>query len=246
MLGSLRRIALFGIAALAACNGGTGAVDVHGSVSRDSPDAPADQIAAAATSERNFGVALYAELAQAGGNLFLSPHAIAESLTMLYAGAANGTQSAMRSALKLTLPDGELQGAMNALDLELESRGQGLPGANGQPFSFTIANAIWGPQGGSFLASYLDTLSLDYGATLQLFDFALAPDAAASTIDAWIAQQTQGKIANLIAPGTLTPDTRLVLTSGVSFNAPGSRPSTRPRRARANSRSRTTASSPHR
>jgi serpin B len=220
MLGSLRRIAVFSIATLAACNGGTGAVDVHGDVPRGAAGAPTDQITAAATSERSFGIALYAELAHASGNLFLSPHAISESLTMLYAGAANGTQSAMRSALQLTLPDNELQGAMNSLELELVSRGQGQPGANGQPFSLTIANAIWGPQGGSFLESYLDTIALDYGATLQLFDFALAPDAAASTIDAWVAQQTQSKIPSIIAPGTLTPDTRLVLTSGVSFNAP--------------------------
>jgi len=221
MLGSLRRIAVFSIVALAACNGGTGAVDVHGAVPRAGGDAPADQVTEAATSERNFGVALYAELAQrSGGNLFLSPHAITESLTMLYAGAANETQSAMRPALQLTLPDSELQGAMNSLDLALASRGQGLPGANGQPFSFTIANAIWGPQGGSFLTSYLDTIALDYGATLQLFDFAHAADAAANTIDAWVAQQTEGKIPSIVAPGTLTPDTRLVLTSGVSFNAP--------------------------
>lgn len=135
--------------ALAACSGGAPQyTEVRSNQERiTSPDVPADQISAAAQSERDFGVAVYGQIAKSPGNVFLSPHSIDEALTMLYAGAATTTASAMHQTLDLTLPDAELHPAMNALDLALESRGQGQSGVNGQPFSLKVANALWGQQG---------------------------------------------------------------------------------------------------
>jgi serpin B len=50
------------------------------------------------------------------------------------------------------------------------------------------------------------------------------PEAARITINDWVAEQTEDRIPNLIAPGALDTLTRLVLTNAVYFNAAWANP----------------------
>ena len=206
--------------ALAACSGsGTG--EISSSKQRETaPSISADEIASAATSERTFGLALYGQLAKASpGNVFFSPHSIEEALSMTYAGAAGATASQMRSVLAYALPDDKIHQAMNGLDLALESRGHGQVGVDGNPFKLSVANALWGQTGYSFLPTFLDTLAQSYGAGVRPLDFVQAPDPSRITINDWVASATNDKIKDLLPEGSITRDTRLVLTNAVYFNA---------------------------
>jgi serpin B len=138
---------------------------------------------------------------------------------MTYAGAATTTATEMASALHFTLPPAQLHPAFNALDQTLTSRGQGFLGGDGGPMQVNITNAIWAEQTYTFRSDFLDTLAANYGAGVNLLDIVNAPDPSRLTINAWVADQTNNKIQDLLPAGSIDSLTRLVLTDAVYFNA---------------------------
>ena len=186
----------------------------------DPKSVPAADIDALVAGNTAFGLAIYGKLAaDKPGNLFVSPYSVSSALAMAWAGAAGTTSSEMASALHFTLDAAKLHPACNALEQALESRGKNAKAADGKGFRLNIANALWGQHGFAFLAPFLDTLAQNYGAGMNLVDFIADAEAARQTINAWVAQKTEGKITDLIPPGGVTADTRLVLTNAVYFNA---------------------------
>ena len=186
-----------------------------------------------------FAFDLYHALSDGDGNLFYSPFSISQALAMTSAGARGETQRKMTDTLHHRLPQSGLHPAFNALDRTLASRGQvrqGTPnsdGEGGQHFRLNIANAIWGQQGYQFLPDFLDVLAENYGAGMMVSDFAGAPDESRVEINDWVAEETAGKIKDLLPPGVIDESTRLVLTNAIYFNAswhqPFSRSNTRVR-----------------
>jgi serpin B len=156
-----------------------------------------------------FAVALYHQLSNQAGNLFFSPESISTALAMAYAGARGNTASEMAKALHFTLPPGQLHPAMGALLRDLN--------AAHSDYQLNVANALWAQQGYTFLDQFLNLLTTDYGAGLQQVDFKGAPEAARAAINQWVEQKTEDKIKDLLAPGALRPDTRLVLTNAIYF-----------------------------
>jgi len=132
---------------------------------------------------------------------------------MTWAGARSGTEAQMATALHFSLPQARLHPAFNALDLALAKR-SGL----------RIVNALWGQSEYPFLAPFLDTLKLNYGAGMTLLDFRTAWEPGRETINAWVAQQTKDRIQQLIPPGFMDKTTRLVLTNAITFDGLWSRP----------------------
>jgi serine protease inhibitor len=85
-------------------------------------------------------------------------------------------------------------------------------------YEIRVANALWGEKTYPFRQSYLDTIHKFYN-TGGIFsvDFQADFEAVRQQINAWVEQQTKDKIRDLIAPGVLTKDTRLVLTNAIYF-----------------------------
>lgn len=167
-----------------------------------------------------FAFDLYRQLGnEEEGNLFYSPLSISIALAMTYAGANGDTKAEMADALNFILPEPELHEAFNALDQELESRGEDAKGADGDAFRLRVVNALWGQTGYSFLDAFLDVLALNYGAGMTLLDFISDPEAGRIIINDWVAEKTEDRIKDLIPEGAITEYTRLVLTNAVYFNA---------------------------
>jgi serpin B len=156
-----------------------------------------------------FAVDLYGKLRDQGGNLFFSPESISTALAMAYAGARGATASEMAQTLHFTLPPEQLQPAMGALLNDLNAAHTG--------YQLSVANALWAQQGYKFLDDFLNIMKSNYGAGFNEVNFKGAPEAARSTINQWVEQKTQGKITNLLPPGTVSPITRLVLTNAIYF-----------------------------
>ncbi len=224
---SLALLALAPLALASACDDATPSdpgdtpVDVAKSaLERDlTPDVPAADLATLVAGDNAFAFDLYRELAVEDGNLVASPHSVSVALAMTYAGAAGNTAAEMAAAMHYDLAQGALHPAFNALDLALSSRGEGAQGADGQPFRLRVVNAAWAQRDFVFLASYLDTLGLNYGAGVRLMDFATAPEPSRATINAWVSEQTETRIPELLPAGSIDAGTRLVLTNAVYFNA---------------------------
>lgn len=156
-----------------------------------------------------FAVALYGQLRNQSGNLFFSPESISTALAMAYAGARGDTASQMAKTLHFTLPLDQLNPAMGALLRDLNTTHQN--------YQLNVANALWAQQGYTFLDSFLNVLKTDYGAGLNQVDFKGATEAARLTINQWVEKKTQDKIKDLLQPGALRSDTRLVLTNAIYF-----------------------------
>lgn len=84
-------------------------------------------------------------------------------------------------------------------------------------YELRIANALWGEQTFPFRQQFLTTLTDAYGAAAMPVDFLHNPEGARTRINHWVEEQTHNRITNLLAPGTLTTNTRLVLTNAIYF-----------------------------
>ncbi len=159
-----------------------------------------------------FALDLYRALSQEEGNLFFSPYSISTALAMTYAGARGETETQMKGTLCFTLPQSVLHPAFRALDTDLMRRASDIEGVQ-----LSIANALWGQIGYPFLSGFRDTLAESYDAPLKLTDFAGTTEQARMDINDWVRAATNGKIEDLMKPGTITPLTRLVLANAIYF-----------------------------
>jgi len=168
----------------------------------------ADQ-AEAVKGSNAFAVDLYAQLRTQPGNLFFSPESISTAFGMAYAGARGPTATEMQHVFHFTLPPDRLHPAMGALLTEMNAQHNG--------YELRVADALWAQQDASFLPDYLKLVQADYGAGFRPVDFKTSPEAVRTTINHWIADPTNDKIQNLLAPGSVTSATRLVLTNAIYF-----------------------------
>jgi serpin B len=181
--------------------------------------APPADVAAAARGQNDLGFELYRKLVEDGENLFFSPFSISTALSMTYAGAHGSTATAFEQVLGSGLQAAAHHRAMNDLDLQLSSRGQGASGADGNPFRLNTTNQLFAQAGYPFEAPFLDTLALEYGADVRLLDFEKQTEPSRTLINDWVASRTEQRILNLLGPGVIRPDTRLVLVNAIYFNA---------------------------
>jgi serpin B len=200
--------------------------DVRSDLERDTtPDVSDDDVASLVGGNTDFALALYQQLiVDADGNIFCSPYSISTALAMLYGGAANETERQMAGCLRFNLPQETLHSGFNYLALELESRGEGAAGMDGGVFRLNVANAQWWQKDYEVLATYLDLLSVNYGAGIHTLDFATYPEPSRLAINQWVAERTEDKIQNLLPQGSVTGNTRLVLTNTIYFNAAWAQP----------------------
>ncbi|NQV07419.1 serpin family protein [bacterium] len=187
------------------------------------PDATDEDLRAIAAAQRSFAVALYEVLAVGEGNLVVSPASIHIALLMAYAGADGLTAEQMDQVLAITgIPADRLHDSVNALDQLLESFnrvGEPLPNGTEQKVVLSIVNALWGQGGFGFEQDYLDLLAGRYGAGMHVVDYVTAAEDARQEINAWVAEETNERIEDLIPAGALGPMTRLVITNAVYLDA---------------------------
>jgi serpin B len=154
--------------------------------------------------------ALRAENPQA--NLAVGGYTVHQVLGMLYAGARGTTAEQLAGVLAWPQPADRLHTAMNALDLELRSRGDDV--------TLAVANRVWAQRGLPVEIDFLDRLTRDYGAPLAVTDFAADSERARGEINGWVAQATADKIRELFPAGTIHGQTVLTLVSALYLHAP--------------------------
>jgi len=157
-----------------------------------------------------FALELYGQLRQQKGNLFVCPYSISTALAMTYVGARGDTAAQIADVFHFTLSQERLHPAIAAL-ITNQNINYGS--------QFSTANRLWGQKGYGFLDTFVKTTSDYYRAGLQEVDFVNATEESRHTINTWVAQKTQDKIQDLLSPGILTSNTKLVLTNAAYFKA---------------------------
>jgi len=187
----------------------------------EAPGGPAasGSLAAVAKGNNAFALDLYALLAKEEGNLFFSPNSISTALAMTFAGARGETAEQMKQVLRFPCDGERLHGCFQALLVQLNP-----PEDEAAPYELHAANRLWGQQGFEFRRDFLEITRDYYASELVEVDFERAAEAARQRINAWVADETEQKIRDLIAPGVLQPLTRLVLTNAIYFLGTWERP----------------------
>ena len=191
---------------------------VANGVARLSADPTAAKRAAEALNA--FGVDLYAQVRTADGNLVVSPASIALALSMARAGARGATATEMDKVLHDLASDANANW-IASLDSSLADRTGSFKDQTGQAQQVTlrIANANFAQRGFALESNYLTALAERFGAGVKLVDYATAPETARKAINGWVADQTEQRIKELLAQGTVDAMTRLVLVNAIYLKA---------------------------
>jgi serpin B len=128
---------------------------------------------------------------------------------MAWGGAKGETAAEMQRVLRFPGTPTQMMQASGALTAALRD-----PKA---PVVFRIANRLFGERTYPFEPAFLEATKAAYGAPLEPVDFQGATEAARARINGWVEEQTEKRIANLIPPGVLTEDARLVLVNALYF-----------------------------
>lgn len=158
-----------------------------------------------------FAVEMYKKVGAAGeaGNIFFSPLSISTALSMTYAGARGETARQMADTLRFKLAAPDQHAAFGALAAALKP--------DNKNYRLEISNALWGQQGYAFQPEFIELVKKYYAGGFNTVDFAGATEASRLTINRWVEQKTADKIKDLLAKGSLTELTRLVLTNAIYF-----------------------------
>ena len=90
--------------------------------------------------------------------------------------------------------------------------------------ALATANQLFGQAGFEWQEPFLDALARSFGAGLREVDYVEATEKARAAINGWTSEQTHDRIPEIIAPGQVDVDTRLVLVNALYFKAPWSTP----------------------
>jgi serpin B len=191
------------------------------------PAGPA--VATLATNQLGLDLLQKVAAATPGGNVLLSPFSIQNALAMTYAGADGATRTEMARVLHYPADDAPLAASFAGLRAVLDAAAQASAASaaqltsNGLPtdsFEWHMANRLFGQTGYAFREPFLAVTRDRFGAPLQELDFKSAPEPARATINAWVEQQTNRKIVDLIPMNGLGDTTRLVLVNALYLKAP--------------------------
>lgn len=202
---------------LSACNGGPAGTAQSTRAREKNPTVSESDLKTLVDGNNGFGLDLYQTLRSQDGNLILSPFSVSLALAMTYAGARGETETQMADVLNFG-PQDQVHNTFNALDLALEESPIVLD-KDQEPMQLSIANSVWAEQTFTFLPDFLDTLSVNYGAGIQLMDFINSPNPSRKIINQWVSDETKDKINNLLPENSITSDTKMVLVNAIYFKA---------------------------
>jgi serpin B len=163
-----------------------------------------------------FGAALYRLLAADDGNLVFSPASIGAALRMALCGARGQTAAEIAAATGLPGPQAAADG------LRLLSRG--LAGLPGDDVILRAPNTMWLQSGLPVQPRFTAALREAAAVSIRDADFTRAADAVRREINDLIDKQTEGKITDLLPPGTIDALTRLVLANAIYLKAAWAHP----------------------
>ncbi len=152
---------------------------------------------------------IYSKITEKGKNVFFSPLSISSAFAMVYEGASGKTADEIQSVFHFPKD-------MNILRTSFSSINNDVNNASND-YKLSIANALWVQQDFKFLDKYLSAVDQYYVGKATNVDFVNKTEEVRQTINQWVEGKTNNKIKDLLAQGTLSSGTRLVLTNAIYF-----------------------------
>lgn len=141
-------------------------------------------------------------------NLFFSPYSISSALAMTYEGAREQTAEEIKNVFYFPEPEAlrpNFAAVYNQINKEDKS------------YTLRTGNALWVQKDYPLLEAYISNVENYYGSKASNLDFVNQNEKSRVTINSFIEKQTNNRIKELIKPGMLSLDTRLVITNAIYF-----------------------------
>lgn len=158
---------------------------------------------------RLFG--LVAKDQKPGSNFVISPMSVYVAMSMTRLGAKEATATTLNGVLALPA-DATSQSIATSLGRSQRMWTQSRPGSE-----LAIANRLFADESFKIQPGFVEMTQASLGAGIQNLAFARQTDAARKTINDWVAGQTKNRIKNLLGPGNVTTNTKLVLVNAIWF-----------------------------
>ncbi|MFH4973539.1 hypothetical protein AB6A40_000248 [Gnathostoma spinigerum] len=138
----------------------------------------------------------------------MSPISVAIALAMTYAGAEGNTKTQMENVLAQGSNKDEILKFFAATMNELAQSNTG--------YKLEAANKVFVKGGLALLPTYINIIKKTFMGQLQEINFGAAA-AAAKLINDWVEEKTNGKIKDLLSPGSISDETRMILVNAIYF-----------------------------
>lgn len=143
-------------------------------------------------------------------NLVLSPFSISTAMAMVYPGSAGETARQFSQTM-------HFNPAVNNFTPEFAQWAKQIEATGAERKQFSVANALWPHKGYPFHQEYIELINTWFRSAFFPVDYLGDREAIRQKINQWVAAHTNDLIRDLIQPGVLVEDTRLVLVNAIYF-----------------------------
>ncbi len=176
-------------------------------------------LAEVVTASNRFTAEFYRTIATPHANQAASPHSVATAFAMLREGARGETRAELDRAL-------HLQGDVAPAEGELAARIEAIAESG---VELRTANRVFVEDAFPIEDGFRSALAVGFRAPFEAVSFSTDPEGARVRVNGWVAERTNDRIRELMPPGSVGADTRLVLTNAVYFHGPWAAPFDRAR-----------------
>ena len=174
---------------------------------------PPEEALEVARDSAAFALDLYNQMPQ-NENICFSPYSISSAFAMVYTGAKGDTQKEISTVLHFPQSAEKMNVGWAWLNKFLTF----YPSNASEDIRLRIANSLWIQTNFPILPAFRDQMSKYFNGTFRFVDFKNYAETARATINAWVKQNTFGKIADIL-PTPLDSSTRMVLVSALYLKA---------------------------
>lgn len=142
-------------------------------------------------------------------NLFFSPFSILSAFALTFEGARGTTADEISAVFYFPKNDSVRRAGYLELNREFNTGNVSYVMKNG--------NALWVDNSYPVLPGYISIAEQYYGSNVTNLDFQNKSEESEKKINSWIEERTDGKIKDLVQPGSLSPSTKVVITNAIYF-----------------------------
>lgn len=141
-------------------------------------------------------------------NLFFCPMSVSSALAMVYLGAKGNTATQMSQVLGLS-GNGDVHQSFQTLLAEINK--------SDTQYLLKSACRLFGEESCDFLLTFKESCQKFYQAGLEELSFVKDTEGCRKHINDWVSEKTEGKISEVLSPGTVCSLTKLVLVNAMYF-----------------------------
>ncbi|NXW28578.1 OVAL protein, partial [Phaetusa simplex] len=176
----------------------------------------------AASTEFCFDVFKELKVQHVSENIFYSPLTIISALSMVYLGARENTRAQIDKVFHFDKISGfgettETQcGTSVSVHTSLKDMFTQITKPS-DSYSVSFASRLYAEESYPILPEYLQCVKELYKGGMETISFQTAADQARELINSWVESHTNGMIKNILQPGSVDPQTQMVLVNAIYF-----------------------------